>query len=69
MKSNIGSIDKIIRYALAVVLVALSLSVFKVQEGNWIGYALVAVAAIFVITAMISWCPIWAIFRVKTNKA
>ncbi len=68
MSSNVGSIDKVIRYALSMVLVVLSLTIFKIQDGNVIGYGLIALAVIFTVTAFISWCPIWAVFRIKTTK-
>lgn len=66
MKANVGNADKIVRYLLALGLA--SLMVFNVVEGTlfWIAGAL---AIIFVATALINWCPIWAAFGVNTRKS
>jgi len=66
MKKNIGSIDQIIRYALAAIIIVLFL--LKVVTGL-LGYILLAVAAVFIVTALINFCPIWWTIGVKTNKA
>jgi len=65
MKANVGSADKIIRYLLALGLAALMY--FNVVEGAlfWVAGAL---AIIFVGTALINWCPIWATFGISTRK-
>ena len=66
MKKNIGSADKIIRYALAAIIIVLFL--LKVVTGL-LGYILLAVAAIFIVTSIINVCPIWWMFGIKTNAA
>jgi hypothetical protein len=66
MKKNIGSIDQIIRYALAAIIIVLFL--LNVVTGL-LGYILLAVAAIFIVTALLNFCPIWWIFGLKTNAA
>lgn len=68
MNKNVGSIDKIVRYLLSAGLAVLAFTLFPVQHGNWIGVALLVVAAIFVVTSLISWCPIWAALRIRTNS-
>jgi len=65
MKSNVGTIDKIIRVALAVLFAILYFT--KVIPGTF-GIVLLALAAVFVLTSFISFCPIWAIFGVNTSK-
>jgi hypothetical protein len=65
MKKNVGSADKIIRYALAAIIIVLF--VLNVVTGL-LGYILLAVAAIFILTSLFSFCPIWMIFGVKTCK-
>jgi hypothetical protein len=65
MKKNVGSIDKIIRYVLAAILIVLF--GFKVVTGL-LGYILLAVAIIFIVTSLLNFCPIWWILGVKTNK-
>jgi hypothetical protein len=65
MKKNVGSVDKIIRLLLAAVLIILF--VFNVVSGV-LGYILLALAAIFILTTLFSFCPIWMLFGVKTCK-
>jgi hypothetical protein len=60
MKSNISQTDKIIRIALGV---ALGLT------GIFIGQIWLSIAAIVILaTAMIDFCPIYAIFGFSTHK-
>jgi hypothetical protein len=66
MKKNVGSADKIIRYALAAIIIVLF--ALKVVTGA-LGFILLAVAAIFIVTALLDFCPIWWILGVATNKA
>jgi len=66
MKKNIGSADKIIRYALAAIIIVLF--ALKVVSGV-LGFILLAVAAIFIVTALLDFCPIWWILGVRTNAA
>ena len=65
MKLNVGSTDKIIRLVLAAVF--LILIVTNVVSGT-LGYILLALAAIFILTSLMNFCPIWAIFKVNTRK-
>ncbi len=65
MKKNVGSIDKIIRYVLAAVFITLFFT--NVVVGV-LGYILLALAAIFIVTSLLNFCPIWYLFGVKTNK-
>ena len=66
MKKNIGSADKIIRYALAAIIIVLF--ALKVVTGVP-GFILLAVAAILIVTALLDFCPIWWILGIATNKA
>jgi hypothetical protein len=65
MKKNMGSIDKVIRLLLAVVFILLF--VFNTVTGIF-GYVLLALAAIFILTSLVSFCPLYAIFGIKTCK-
>lgn len=65
MKKNMGSTDKLIRLAIAIVLIVLYMT-HKLPE-TWDIVALV-VALIFTITSLISFCPIYSIFGLKTCK-
>ena len=63
MKKNVGSIEKVIRLLVAALLIIFFYT--NVVTGT-LGYILLAVAAIFIVTSLLGWCPIWAIFRVNT---
>lgn len=60
MKNNVGAVDKGVRIVLAVVL----FSLYFILEGN-LRY-IAAVGFIPLITAFISWCPLYAIFGLST---
>ncbi len=66
MKKNMGSTDKIIRFILAAIFVALGY--FKVVEGT-MTMVLYALAGIFVVTSFINFCPLYTIFGVNTCKS
>jgi len=63
MKKNMGSADKIIRLLLAAVFILLF--VFNVVVGTW-GYVLLALAAIFILTSLVNWCPLYVPFGIST---
>ena len=65
MKKNMGSIDKVIRIMIAVVFVILFFT--NVITGI-LGIVLIALAAIFVITSLFSFCPLYLPFGLRTNK-
>jgi Inner membrane protein YgaP-like, transmembrane domain len=65
MKTNEGTLDRVIRVILGVALAALGL--FGVVSGALM-YVFYALAAILIITAAIGFCPLWAIFKVNTAK-
>ena len=65
MKKNVGSIDKIIRYILAVLFVVLYFT--HVVNGT-LGIILLILAVVFVATALMGFCPIWWAVKVNTGK-
>jgi hypothetical protein len=65
MKKNMGSADKVIRLLLAALFVILF--IFNVVGGIF-GYILLVLAVIFVLTSLVSFCPLYAIFGIKTCK-
>lgn len=58
-----GKTDKAIRVAVA--LVAAVLVYFEVVTGT-LAYILMAIAAIFVLTSLVSFCPIYRLFGLQT---
>ena len=65
MKKNMGGTDKIVRILLAIVVGLLVY--FEVVNGT-LAYILMAVAAIFVLTSLVSFCPLYGIFGLNTCK-
>ncbi len=65
MKKNMGGLDRIVR--LVVALVVFSLYYFGVISGT-LAYVLLALAAIFVLTSFVGFCPLYVPFGIKTCK-
>ena len=65
MKSNMGTTDKIIRIAIAVVVAILYFT--GVIPGT-LGIILLVLAAVFVLTSLISFCPLYMPFGINTGK-
>jgi len=63
MKKNMGSIDKIIRFVLAAVFVILYFT--NVVTGT-LGIILLVLAGVFVLTSLVSFCPLYAPFGLST---
>jgi uncharacterized membrane protein len=64
MKKNVGTTEKVIRLVIAVLFIILFVT--HVVSGV-LGYVLLALAVIFILTSLIGWCPIWAVFGVNTT--
>jgi hypothetical protein len=65
MKKNVGTIDKTIRIMVAVVVVVLYFT--NVVSGT-LGIILLALSAVFVVTSLLSFCPIWKALGLSTRK-
>ncbi len=63
MKKNMGSIDKIIRILIAIVIAALFFT--NVISGT-LGIVLLVLAGVFVLTSLISFCPLYTLFGMST---
>lgn len=63
MKKNMGVADKVIRILLAIVVVALFFT--GVIKGT-LGIVLMILTGIFVLTSLISFCPLYTIFGIRT---
>jgi hypothetical protein len=62
MKSNIGSLDRVIRAVLGIALIVL----FFVLEGGWRWIGLLGV--VFLATSIVSYCPLYRPFGLSTKK-
>ncbi len=65
MKKNMGGIDRITRILIAAVIAVLFFT--DVLSGT-LGIILLIVAGIFLLTSLLNYCPLYALFGVKTNK-
>ena len=63
MKKNIGTIDKVIRILVAVAFAVLYFT--NVIPGT-LGIILLVLAAVFVLTSLISFCPLYWPFGIST---
>lgn len=63
MKKNMGNADRIIRLLLAVVVAVLYFT--NVITGT-LGIVLLVVAGVFVLTSLMSFCPLYALIGVNT---
>jgi K+-transporting ATPase A subunit len=63
MKTNMGSMDRMVRLFIAVIL---GLSAFNgMITGVWAVVAY-AVTAIFILTSLVGFCPLYAVFGIST---
>ena len=63
MKKNMGSADRIIRVLLAIVAAVLY---FTGTISGTVAIILLVLAGVFVLTSLISFCPLYAPFGLKT---
>ena len=65
MKANMGPLDKAIRIILAIVFAMLFIT--KTVEGT-LGMVLLVLGGVFLLTSVISFCPLYTIFGLSTCK-
>ena len=65
MKANMGSVDRIVRIILAVVMGVLY---FQGIVAGTLGIILLVAAVIFALTSFISFCPLYTIFGLSTKS-
>jgi hypothetical protein len=65
MKKNMGNADKMVRIIIAAIVAILFFT--NVITGT-LGIVLLALAGIFVLTSLISFCPLYAPFGISTCK-
>lgn len=63
MKKNMGSADRIIRVIMAAIVGVLY---FTGTISGTLGIVFLALAGVFVLTSLISFCPLYAPFGIKT---
>jgi hypothetical protein len=65
MKKNMGSADRIIRTVIALIVATLYFT--NVISGT-VAIVLAVIGGIFILTSIVSFCPLYAIFGIKTCK-
>lgn len=65
MKRNMHKMDRIIRVLIALVIGALY---FSGMITGTLGIVLMVLAGIFVLTSLVSFCPLYALFGISTCK-
>jgi len=66
MKKNMGTVDRVLRAVLALVMVGLYFD--NIVTGT-LGIVLMAVAGIFLLTSLISFCPLYTVVGFNTCAA
>lgn len=64
MKKNMGTMDKIVRIVIAVIIAALF---FSGQISGTFGIVLLILAAVFVLTSLVGFCPLYVPFKLHTR--
>lgn len=65
MKSNMGGMDRMIRIIIAIVFAILY---FGGVVSGTIGIVLLVLGAVFVLTSLVSFCPLYLPFGISTKK-
>ncbi len=65
MKKNMGSVDKIIRVLIAIVIAVLY---WQGIIGGTLAIILLVLGIVFLLTSLINFCPLYTIFGVNTSK-
>ena len=65
MKQNMGSFDRIIRVIIAIVIATLYFA--NVISGT-VAIVLLVLAGVFILTSLVSFCPLYLPFGISTKK-
>ena len=65
MKANMGTIDKVVRILIALVFIGLY---FTNLITGTLGIVLLVLAGVFILTSIISFCPLYLPFGINTGK-
>jgi hypothetical protein len=66
MKANESTVDRVLRVVLGVVLLVLKLA--GVVSGA-LGWILLALGVVALVTGVVGFCPLYALLKIRTNKA
>ena len=60
MKSNMGKVDRIIRFVIGLVII-----IWGIAAGSWWGL----IGLLPLLTALVNWCPLYTLLGLSTKKA
>jgi len=63
MKANLGGLDRIVRLVGGIALLLAGFMAGIVEPWNWVA---MAAGAVFALTSMVSFCPLYAIFGINS---
>lgn len=63
MEKNVGSIDRIIRIVVGIVLL-----LWGVGNGGLLGWIAVILGLIVLLTGILGWCWLYKLLKINTNK-
>lgn len=66
MKRNLSNIDRVIRVLVAILFAYLYLT--GIVTGA-LGIVLIVLGAVFALTSIVSFCPLYALFKLSTYKS
>jgi len=65
MKQNMSMLDRVVRLLIAIIIGGLYLTS---QISGTVGLVLIIIAVIFLLTAVIGFCPLYSLFKLSTKK-
>lgn len=65
MENNISTLDRIVRFILFVVAIVLFIS--GILTG-WQAYTVIGIGTVFLLTSLMSFCPIYKVLGIDTTK-
>jgi hypothetical protein len=65
MKKNMGGLDRSLRVIIALVI---TLLYFNEMINGTLSIVLLVLAIVFVLTSLVSFCPLYALFKLNTCK-
>lgn len=65
MKPNLGTVDRVVRVVLAIILAYLY---FSGTVSGALGIVLLVLALVFLLTGLVSFCPIYYLGKFSTRK-
>ncbi|KHJ36952.1 hypothetical protein PBAC_28700 [Pedobacter glucosidilyticus] len=65
MRNNMGGLDRSLRVIIALLI---TLLYFNEMIGGTLGIVLLVLAIVFVLTSLVSFCPLYVLFKLNTCK-